>query len=177
MGVCGSKIKNEKVNEKRKNIYKNSSKKKQELFSGHMFIPIDITNKVLKCVCKINIKNKEKYSYGTGFFMDLNNYKKYLLTNYHVISDENKNDIIEIEIYNHKTMKLKLENRYIKYLRQPIDITIIEILKNDKIYNDIELLDYDNNYIKKGYDFYKNADVFSVEFPYGYSIENASEFL
>ena len=64
-------------------------------------------------------------------------------------------------------MNLELNNRYINYFPRPKDITIIEIEKTDKIYNDIELLDYDTNYTKKGYEFYKNADVFSVEYPYG----------
>ena len=106
--------------------------------------------------------------------MNIYHSKKYLLTNYHIISDENKDDNIEIEIHNHTTMNLKLENRYIKFFPKPIDITVIEIIKADKIYNDIELLDYDNNYINKGYEFYKNTDVFSIEYPYGKEAVDAS---
>ena len=174
MGICGCVNKSEKEIEVVKNIYENPVNKKQELFPGHKLIPSEITNKVLKCICKIIIKNKDEKQYGTGFFMDLNNSKKYLFTNYHVISDKIKNENIEIEIYNHKTMNLKFENRYIKYFQQPIDIAIIEIEKNDEIYEDIELLDYDRNYIKNGYEFYKNADVFSIEYPYGKEAVDAS---
>ena len=174
MGSSGSKTKNEKEDTKETKMNVNLPNKMQELFTGHMFIPIDVTNKVLKCVCKITVKIQEKYYFGTGFFMNIYDSKKYLLTNYHIISDENKDDNIEIEIHNHTTMNLKLENRYIKFFPQPIDITVIEIIKVDKIYNDIELLDYDSNCIKKGYEFYKNSDVFSIEYPYGKEAVNAS---
>ena len=173
MGSSGSKTKNEKEDTKETKMNVNLPNKMQELFTGHMFIPIDVTNKVLKCVCKITVKNQGKYYFGTGFFMNIYDSKKYLLTNYHIISDENKDDNIEIEIHNHTTMNLKLENRYIKFFPKPIDITVIEIIKADKIYNDIELLDYDMNY-KKGYEFYKNSDVFSIEYPYGKEAVNAS---
>ena len=63
---------------------------------------------------------------------------KYILTNYHVISEKSINEYIEIEIYNGKKMNLNLNNRYIKYFPRPKDITIIEIKNNDNIYNDIE---------------------------------------
>ena len=149
--------------------------KRQELFTGHMFIPIEITNKVSKSVCKIKIRKKgsKDCDYGTGFFMNLNNSKKYLFTNYHIISEKIINEEIEIEIHNHKKMNLKLNNRYIKYFPEPIDIAIIEIKETDEIYNDIILSDYDMNY-KRGYEFYEDSDVFSLEYPYGKNVVNAS---
>ena len=102
--------------------------------------------------------------------LDFLNYSddiKYLITCYHVINqDLEKNNII-IEIYNHKKMKLNFINRYTKYIDKPRDIAIIEIKKTDEIYKDIEFLDYDLNYINKGYIAYKNADIFSIEHPYG----------
>ena len=143
--------------------------KRKEIFTGHAFIPIEITNKVLKSVCKIKIKKNggKDYEYGTGFFMNINNdSKKYLITNYHVISEKLINEDIEIELHNHKTMNLKLNNRYTKYFLYPKDISIIEIKKTDKIYDDIELLDYDM-IPNKGYNIYKNSDVFTIEYPFG----------
>ena len=50
-----------------------------------------------------------------------------------------------------KKMKLKISNRIIKYFKMPKDITVIEIKEHDDIYEDIEFLDYDNNYIDNGY--------------------------
>ena len=191
MGISGSNTRNGKEKEENKRINKeeniakgdkNGTKrngnlviKRQELFTDHLFIPIEITNKVIKSVCKITIKKVGgiDYDYGTGFFMNLYDSKKYLITNYHVISENTFKDSIEIEIYNLKKMYLKFDNRYIKFIPEPIDIVIIEIKMTDKIYNDIELLDYDMNY-KKGYKFYKNLDIFSVEYPYGKHAVTAS---
>ena len=50
MGACGLEAKIERVDKKGKKINENLPNKMQELFTGHMFIPIDVTNKVLKCV-------------------------------------------------------------------------------------------------------------------------------
>ena len=149
--------------------------KTKELFTDHVYISIEIINKVLKSVCKITIKKKggKNYECGTGFFMNINDSKKYLLTNYHIISDKIINEDIEIEIHNHKIMHLKLNNRYTKYFPEPKDITIIEIKQSDEIYDDIELLDYDLNF-QKGYHIYKNLDVFSIEYPQGKNAVSAS---
>ena len=99
--------------------------------------------------------------------MNISKTSKYLITNYHVISEKSLNHDIKIEIHNQKNSKLNLHNRDIKYFPKPKDITIIEIKNNDEIYNDIQFLDYDLNYIKKGYNIYKNMDVFSIEHPLG----------
>ena len=158
----------------------NETNKKKEIFTGHTFIPIRMTNKVLKSVCKIKTKKKggKNYECGTGFFLNINNdSKKYLITNYHVISEKIMNEDIEIEIHNHKTMNLKLNNRYTKYFPEPKDISIIEIKKTDEIYDDIELLDYELDYYivsDEGYDVYRGSDVFSIEYPYGTNSVSAS---
>ena len=64
-------------------------------------------------------------------------------------------------------MKLNFKNRKTKYLKKPKDIAMIEIKESDNIYKDIEFLDYDKNYIDRGYLIYKNVDIFSIEHPYG----------
>ena len=56
-----------------------------------------------------------------------------LITNNHVISQDNIYNDVEIEIYNQKKMKLNLKNRKIKYFPKPKDITVIEIKPSDKI--------------------------------------------
>ena len=71
-------------------------------------------------------------------------------------------------------MKLILNNRHIKYLEKPKDITIIEIKESDEIYCDIEFLDYDMNYILKGYLIYKNIDIFTLQHPFGEDASCAS---
>ena len=58
-------------------------------------------------------------------------------------------------------MKLNLNNRYIKYIKKPRDITVIEIKPTDEIYWDIEYLTYDLNY-NQGYLIYKNLDIFTI---------------
>lgn len=114
-------------NKKEKNIIVDEEDKKEEMNTGHKPVPIKIVNKVMKSICKITIKKKSNDITGTGFFMNVSNSQKYLLTNYHVINPEIINEIIEIEIHNQQKMILNLENRDIKYIKRPKDITAIEI--------------------------------------------------
>ena len=147
--------------------------KEKELLTGHKPVPIEIIDKVKKSICKIIIKDKEKINYGSGFFMKIDNSKKYLITNHHNISSETINKDINLELYNLKMIKLNLYNHDIKYFPYPKDITIIEIKEQDEIYKDIELLEYDLNY-KYGYQRYKNADVFTIGYPSGKNASCAS---
>jgi len=137
-----------------------------DLYHPNKSIPFKIVNKVLESICKITVETKEGKSYGTGFFMNYSDSLKCLMTNYHVINPSLENENIEIEIHNKKKMKLKLENRYTKFIGKLKDMAMIEIKESDGIYNDILFLDYDNNYITKGYSIYKDADVFSIEYIY-----------
>ena len=140
---------------------------------GNISVPIDIINKARKSVCKITIKGNKGEIFGTGFFMKISDKEKYLVTNNHIISQNNINDNIEIEIHNHRKMKLNTNNRKIEYFSKPIDITIIEIRKSDEIYNDILFLDYDSNF-NKGYYIYQNVPIFLIHHPNGQKAENAS---
>ena len=126
----------------------------------------------LKSLCQIRIKEKERFIYGNGFFLNIFN-KKYLITNNHIISQNTINNDIDIEIHNKTIIKLILKNRAIKYYPEPKDITMIEINTNDVIYNDIEFLDYDINFINNGYDIYKNKNIFIIQCKFG---ENAKCF-
>ena len=139
-----------------------TSKTKKEMgIDGNIPIPMDVSNKALKSICKITLKNNSTTIFATGFFMKISETKKYLITNNHVISQNNINWDIEIEIHNHKTMKLNFNNRDIKYFPGVKDITMIEIKNYDSIYNDIEFLDYNLNY-KRGYNHYKNAIIITI---------------
>ena len=61
-------------------------------------VPIKIINKASKSICKIIIKRNPHNILATGFFMKVSDNEKYLITNNHVISQNNINDDIEIEI-------------------------------------------------------------------------------
>ena len=78
-------------------------------------IPIDTIIKVRKSVCKIFYEINNLPHKGTGFFVLLNNYFKYIITNYHIISRHLINNDINIELYNKKRIKIKLNNRYYKF--------------------------------------------------------------
>ena len=135
-------------------------------------VPINIIIKALKSICKIAIRGNYNVN-ATGFFMKISDTEKYLITNNHVINQNNIYDNIEIEIHNQKKMKLNLNNREVKYFPKPKDITMIEIKTTDNIYNDILFLDYDLNF-QKGYYIYQNAIIFLIQHPGGKNAEYAS---
>ena len=144
--------------------------RKEEVFTGHKPVDIDILNKVRESICKIIVNKKGKNFYGTGFFMKVSSTKKYLITNYHVIDLESLKEKIEIEIWNKKKCVLDLDNFIIRYLKRPKDITALEIKDLNGIFNEVEFLNYDKNY-ENGYLIYKDLDVFTIEHPLG---KNAS---
>ena len=147
--------------------------KKQEMGIGRNYsVQVDVITRASKSICKITIKRNPSNINATGFFMEISDTKKYLITNYHIINQSNIYDDIEIEIDNQKTIKLNLNNREIKYFPKPKDITMIEIKNNDEIYNDILFLKYDLNY-KQGYGIYKNSIVFLLEHSNGDNTEYA----
>ena len=140
------------------------SYKKPEMNLGkNLPIPVPIIDKVSKSICKIIIKNNPKDIYGTGFFLKISDYKKYLITNYHLIYPDILKEDIEIQIHNKEKKKINFKKREIKFLPRPKDITIIEIKNTDKIHDEVLFLDYDLNY-QKGYKRYKDADIFSLLF-------------
>ena len=124
MGVCGaetkktsrkiqnkldvqgiqSKQKSHKMKKRQKTGSIQNLQDKQEIkilekdINGNISVPVNIIIKATKSVCKITIKENEKKIFGTGFFMKVSDNEKYLITNYHVISQNNINDDIEIEI-------------------------------------------------------------------------------
>ena len=150
------------------NKVKSNTQKKDEIYTGHNPIPINIAVKVMNAICKIIIDKKaeKKENNGTGFFLKVQSLK-YLITNYHVINPEVINEVIKLQIHNKIIFKFNLNNRNIIYLEKPKDITAIEIKESDEFYENLEFLKYDNDYIEDGYMIYKDLNIFTVEHPFG----------
>ena len=165
MGICESNTPNikQKNNNKNPNIIQQNNNKgrKDELYIDNTPISLNVTDEIKKSICKIKIAFK---SYGIGFFMIINS-QNYLITNYHVINENIKN--IEIELTNKQIIKLNLNNRIIKYIKQPKDITIIQIHLNE--INNIKYLNYDLNYVT-GYNQYLNMKIISLGYPKSYEL-------
>jgi len=130
--------------------------------TGNGPVPKEIAIKAMKSICKIIIVNRD---YGTGFFVKISDSLKCLITNYHVLDNDAINSKIELEIWTKEKILLNLNNLYIKYFKSPLDITVIEI--NNLMDYDINYLDYHSIYNQKGYNVYKDLDIFSVHHPLG----------
>ena len=137
-------------------------------------LSLDTLNQVSKSICKITINNDPKNIWaGTGFFMSIKYENKILLncllTNYHIITPHVirciSDIIITIKDNKDIALNLKKKKRIIKYFEKPIDITLIEILNNEELYENIEFLSYDLNFLKYGFDYYLNKDVFLLQHP------------
>ena len=141
-----------------------SSRIREKRAGDAVKIPVIDIIKTIKSICKIIYKENNVKFQGTGFFMLINGIK-YLITNYHNITENLINQNVNIEIYtkNIFTMKLDTNERHIQFYKK-IDITIIEIKEYDDIIKDIDFLIYDRNYID-GYDQYKDMDIFTLEYP------------
>ena len=99
------------------------------------------------CICQIYPKNGGK---GTGFFTKIlfqNKLLPVLITNNHVLKEENikNNEIIKLTRYNNienknEDISIKIDNSRRRYTNSEIDITIIEIKpEEDKIKNYLEI--------------------------------------
>ena len=94
--------------------------------------------------------------YGRGFFCSLKCHNKIiflLITNYKIINENYlKNyDYIDILI-NHKF--IRIEFNYIYYLDKQLDLSVIEVKKNEKI----KILDLDDDIYKKESEMYLNKE-------------------
>ena len=159
-------------------------------------IPIDLSVKVSKSICKItfiiNNESNKGEGKGTGFFMNAfsNNIFRCLITNNHVISKEFLGKSIKLELHNKQKIDLLLDKniRFIKFFEGP-DISVIQIKEDDfDIIDNVDFMDYDINY-STGYKQYQNIDVFTLGYPLGkiivagtgkiykeYKVKNFNEF-
>ena len=152
--------------------------KRKELFIDNNYIPVHLINEVSKSICKISYQIDGSTLNGTGFFMNASddNTFRCLITNYHVINENLLNKYIQLEINNKKIVKLLLDNnkRYLKFFKDPLDITVIQIKDEDlDLLTNVDFLDYDLDYLN-GYNQYVNADVFSMGYPYGKELVNGT---
>ena len=173
MGICESSNNNE-IN--KMGILENNNEYKtfiqNQAATNHAAqIPEEASDKLYNSIVKIVLPK----IYGTGFFMTINIKEKkrnFLLTNFHVISLELIDSKQTINIYYgkkefeiKKTIKLDVNERFIRYFDEPIDITIIEILPKDNI-PEHKYLFPDLNYRNGGgYNDYKEKDFYLAGYP------------
>lgn len=135
----------------------NGNNEINEVYTSNNIIYLDKINKISKSICKISYIEDGKLCSGTGFFIKLNNPFKCLLTNYHVISEKLLKGTIKIELDYQYPKKiifyLKLNNRYMKFYSNYLDVTIIQIKNSDDLIKRVDFLSYDLNYISGNYDY------------------------
>ena len=107
-------------------------------------IPESSSEKLYNSIVKINVDLKEKeFKTGTGFFISPIINKKiryFLMTCQHVIMEEFVEKKKNISLYygkrkEEKKIEIRLDRnkRYIKCFKEPLDVTLIEILDKDNI--------------------------------------------
>ena len=139
-------------------------------FTDNPSIPEIVSDRLYDSIVKIKGNNK----IGTGFFMKIlidekeKKYKYYLLTCSHIISQNMINSNEAFKIFYGKNdqqeneINLNENLRFIKSFKN-LDITIIEIIDNDKIPKN-KFLSPDYNY-KYGFDSYKNEKIYIAGYP------------
>jgi len=122
-------------------------------------IPEIYSEKLYNSIVRINFTTQEKNYIGTGFFLKLNiknKYRNFLVTCNHIIEEKDVKKKIIITLYYGKlkeeksfNKKLDRNKRYIKCFDRPIDVTLVEIIEEDKINEEKYLfadLNYNNRY-------------------------------
>ena len=148
--------------------------KKEKLLAGYpSYITIDQTKTILNqlenCICKIFVDDGSK---ATGFFCNIkydNKEMPVLITNNHVLNEDNikLNKIITIGLNKGNELickNIKVDEDRMVYTSKKFDTTIIEIKKEkDEIYNYLELDNniFDNNSNKV----YYNNTIYILHYP------------
>ena len=151
-----------------------SEDKKEKLLVGYpSYITIDQTKTILNqlenCICKIFVDDGSK---ATGFFCNIkydNKEMPVLITNNHVLNEDNikLNKIITIGLNKGNeliTKNIKVDEDRMVYTSKKFDTTIIEIKKeNDEIYNYLEL---DNDIFEDNSNvLYYNNTIYILHYP------------
>ena len=133
---------------------------------------------VSKSICKLKIETISKTIIGTGFLLNFwIDQERFccLMSNDHIIEQEiinNKNNINISYDNEFKVVNIKLDTskRYIKsFIKEGLDITVVEILEEDNIYKDYFLwsdLETDNNRII-------NNEIYIPQYAKGEELVNA----
>ena len=129
------------------------------------------------CICKI-ISNKR---IGTGFFCvipfpDMNNMLPVLITNNHILDSNALETGKELEFtINDDRFHYKItidENRKVYTKEKPIDVSIIEIKKNDKNILLLNFLEIDEELLNtEDYNSYYQKSVYLIHYPNGEKME------
>ena len=160
----------------------NIEEKKECVLKGHNEPinkrEIDELFKKEKAMCKIKskklINNKLEDINGTGFFLKINmkEFKKCLLTNNHVLNENdikiNKEIIIE---YKNKLKRIEITSNRRVYTNKELDYTCIEISEKDNIEGYFKI---DENIIEYSIDKYKNKEIFILQYPKGKELSFSS---
>ena len=142
-------------------IFKSNGKINEVATGLGAAIPEKIIRKLYHSIVKIVLDSGQ----ATGFFMKIKiNDKeiKCLFTCYHVISEEDLENEIIIDIYfgnkekeHHKVLRLNNNKRFMRAFRKE-DVTMIEIIDDDRISPDIYYLVPDFNYLDKSIYYHNN---------------------
>lgn len=116
-------------------------KKENEIKANTLKIslPLDLIIEAKKSLCKIIIQTEKGNKIINGFFISTKYFLDYVIVNYHIIYEDIPDGEIELEIYNHKKIKLRLSENYNKYF-PTAQITIIYIKQNAGGFDGIKFL-------------------------------------
>lgn len=168
--------KKENINKKYKTSITNKKVKKDEnvilecRIKDAPTIPEEVIDALRRSIARIETMKNKTF---TGFFMKIDIKKKqlnFLLTCYHSISKKDIDSKITIAIYHGKNKKeekteIKLdEKRRLIKTYDFFDVTLIQILEEDNI-KEKRYLFPDLNYINKGFNQYKDAQVYTAGYP------------
>jgi len=144
-------------------------------------IPESCSDKLYNSIVRINFTlDGNNFINGTGFFIKIRLKEKiyqFLITCNHIINESIVMEKMVVKLYYGKINKeIKLEikldrnERYIKCLDKPVDVTLVEIIEKDNIKEDKFLMP-DLNY-KNGYNIYINDNFYLAGYPQNNSNEN-----
>ena len=132
-----------------------------------------ILEQMKKNICRIKCKGG---GYGTGFFClipfpDKFNYLPVLITNYHILEQQDilPGQYIEFSINNGKIYKIFIDEHRKTYInKEPYDITIIEIKKNKDGLDPNVFLEIDDHIHKNDpNEIYREKSVYLLHYPNG----------
>jgi len=149
MGICDNKEKIQK-------------EMREELIANARKVGLDEIDQARKSICKISYENNGVVCSITGFFMTIDENLKCLITNNHAVNKELINKDINIKLYNGMNIIIKLNDLYHKFYEYE-DVTIINVTDIRDIFNNVNFLNYDLNFIN-GYKDYLNKDLYILEY-------------
>ena len=156
-----------------------SYQKEKELSQNPRSIPFEsleiLIPKAKTCICKIKCS---KGGYGTGFFCNIENdfnvYMKVLMTNNHVLNQEDilQGKLIIFSLNNDNTYyEIQIDESRKKYTSDVYDITILELKESDKL-DKIDYFDIDKRIFNENpNEIFKNVEIFLLHYPKGNKME------